>query len=50
MYIITILVVLLYVHEYGNRAWDAPLCEFCRRITHIADTSKPTYIIPELEL
>ena len=43
-YIITILVVLLYIHEYGNRVQDAPLCEFCRTIC-IADMSELTYIL-----
>lgn len=45
MYIITILIVLLYIHEYGNRVQDAPLCEFCRTTIHITDTSEPTYIL-----
>lgn len=42
MYIITISIVLLYIHEYGNRVQDVPLCEFCRTI-RIADMSEPTY-------
>lgn len=50
MYIIPILIVLLYIREYGNRVQNAPLCEFCRRTFHIADTFDPTYILSRVRM
>lgn len=45
MYIISILVVLLYIHEYGNRFQDVPLHGFYRRTIHTAHMSELTYIL-----